>query len=211
MANPKKATNSKQGTNGNKEVTRLPKKKSKQRKSRLNRAKIFEIKSKILGCKKNADKLFKTFDDKDDVEHGYSIRELSIALYPDYVRIGADGNDEPTLEGIILTKAAIRHWRKKIFQSDPKKMVIVPFSQATSDGHIYYNMKTKSEFYNVVEFSERVVDGIRRMLKEFLKILDMRPSTKDQINEEYRQEIRETILALDQAAAAKRRKRLNRS
>lgn len=209
MANPKKATNSKQVTKGNKEVLR--KKKSKQRKSRLNRTKILEIKSKILGCKKNADKLFKTFDDKDEVEHGYSIRELSMSLYPDYVRTGEDGNDEPTLEGIILTKAAIRHWRKKILEGNPKKMVIVPFSQATSDGHIYYNMKTKSDFYNVVEFSERVVNGIKKMLREFLKILDMRASDKDEINEQYRQEIRETILALDQAAAAKRRKRLNRS
>ena len=149
-----------------------------RKKMRFERRKVFELKAKVDGISKQKQKLFAIFDDSRDVETGYSIRELAATLAPKHV----DKNGEPTLYGQMYTKQIIRNWRKSILESKKagtSEAVVVPFPfEDDTLGWIYYNMQTKKEFSNIVQLGEDVINGIERLLREFLDMLSMKPSIK---------------------------------
>lgn len=169
---------------------------TKRRKTRFERRKVFELKAKVDGIRKQKQKLFAIFDDSRDVETGYSIRELAATLAPKHV----NANGEPTFYGQTYTKQIIRKWRKKILESKKAGMgeaAVVPFPfEDDLLGWIWYNMRTKKEFGSIVQLGEDVINGIERLLREFLDLLGMKDAKKEDINNEMREEIRKSLLLI---------------
>lgn len=174
-----------------------------RKKTRFEIQKIFELKAKIDGIKKQKHKLFAIFDDSRDVEKGYSIRELASVLVPKHTQ----ENGEPTCYGQGRAKEIIRRWRQEILKSNKEgsaEAVVVPFAiKDRTLGWIYYNMQSKRDFAGVIKLGEDVINGVENLLKEFLTLLEMNRTERNDVNNEMRENIRRALLTLQKS---KRRK-----
>jgi hypothetical protein len=160
---------------------------------------VFELNAKVDGIRKQRQKLFAIFDDSRDVETGYSIRELAAVL----ARKHTHENGEPTYYGQSRTKQIIRNWRRKILESHKLgngEAVVVPFAEKDKElGWIYYNMQTKRDFAPIIKLGEDVINGIEKLLKEFLALLEMNKAKKNDINNEVRENIRRSLLMIQKS------------